>query len=918
MSEILRIPSKRFFQNTITTILFLILLPLPSHSQNKNINSHASLAEKIYLQFDRKVYTTDNTIWFKSIVTNAIDHTPTIYSGVLYVELIGPDEMILERKLIKVVNGIGDGFFQLSQNYPEGLYLIRAYTRWNKNFNTDFFFKEYIHVFDSSSEENADPISNITIVERQNNERSLTAHINPFAIDSLHKNNLTLFITLNNKKDSLTIKKSRNDEYLIDYVIPDECQFVTLQIRTKNLYSYTKTIAVNKDYLDLQFFPESGELVHGLQSKIGFKALDYSGKGKTIEGKIVNGQDEVLTTFKSNKLGMGSFILSTVDSSTTYFARLASQSEEGLASMYPLPGVTSIGNVLSVDKKGDEIYFYASSNYLKDDSIYVRASCRGQVYYDIKGRLEEGVLRFSLQANKLPEGVIAFTMVDSSLQPVAERLYFNERPETRIKIDLSTDKDTYTQRELTILNIETSNNDGEAVNANLSLLVLNKKQLGQIQNTRQNILSYFLLSSDLKGKIENSGFYFSKANTSHTNLDALLLTQGWRKYLYTKPMDKILFEPETTLTVSGSVDAEISHKKKRGVELTMMTFGNSRSIQSQKTDSLGRFNFNANDEYGQNINILIQSTKKSGKKKDYTITLNNKESPPISFDHVKSVQVVDSVVNGFVEKNIERKIIEDNFQISKGTILLDEIVVEGYKITPTREKVMEKYGKPDLVISGKSIEEKEEQWSLGLYSVLKFNFSEQVSIQTYYGRMYARVYGSLGPTIVVVDGVPVKANEYHLIPYIPPSEVSSFEIIKDAKNFTKLYHEVLSYYSIYIKSVYVPSDGSVIAIYTYGGNGIHGIEKTVGMLKANVPVFSPPREFYEPRYEILQRSDWFRPDLRALVHWDPKIMVDSLGIVSTTFYNADNIGEMQVVVEAISENGEIGYKEIVYEVEKRK
>jgi hypothetical protein len=42
----------------------------------------ASFAEKIYLQLDSKVYTTDKTIWFKSIVTNAIDHTPTTLSSV--------------------------------------------------------------------------------------------------------------------------------------------------------------------------------------------------------------------------------------------------------------------------------------------------------------------------------------------------------------------------------------------------------------------------------------------------------------------------------------------------------------------------------------------------------------------------------------------------------------------------------------------------------------------------------------------------------------------------------------------------------------------------------------------------------------------------------------------------------------------
>lgn len=905
-------PMKTLLRIIISMILFSVFLSYPSRSQHNNICSHASFAEKVYLQLDGKVYTTDKTIWFKSIITNAIDHAPNTLSGVLYVELIGPDEKIIEKKLIKIENGIGDGFFELNQKYSEGLYLIRAYTEWNKNFDTDFFFKEYIHVFATSAKKKADPISNVTLEKKQNNEHRLKAYFDPFAIDSLHKNELTLFITRDDKKDTLSIKKNRDDKYLIDYVISDECQFVTLQIQTKNLFSHSKTIVLNEDHLDLQFFPESGEMVHGMHNKVGFKALDFSGKGKSVEGEIVNGQGEVVTFFKSNQLGMGSFILSNVDSNATYFARLTSQSEERLSLMYPLPDIAPLGNVLSVIKKGDEIRLIASSNYLKNDSIYLRVSCRGLVYYDIKGRMKEGVLILSLPANMLPEGIIAFTMMDSRMQPVAERLYFNERPESRINIALSTDKDTYSQRELTMLNIETTNNDDKAINSNLSILVLNKDQMGQMQSTRQNILSYFLLSSDLKGKIEDPGFYFSENNDRHADLDALLLTQGWRKYLYTKPTGKFPFQPEPKLTVSGSVGGVMFKNRRKKIELTMMTFGHSRAVQSQTTDSLGRFNFNVDDEFGQDLPIVIQSAKKSGTKKNYTISIDKKESPAISFDHIKTIERVDSVVHALVRKNIERKMVENAFPLSEGVIYLDEVVVEGYRMTPDRKKVMSKYGKPDHVINGKAILEKEEKWSFGLFSVLKFKFPEMISITWDGGYWYARV-SSDELTLVVIDGIPATLEEYPMIAYIPTSEVSSFEIIENAKNFADLYRKAFPFLS----PLSAPASGSIIAIYTYAGKGMSGINAPVGILNTTVPVFSPRREFYAPKYENLQPNDWFKPDLRALVHWEPKVMVDSLGKVSTTWYNADNIGEMQVVVEAISEKGEIGYQEIVYDVKKR-
>jgi len=475
---------RKLFRIVLLVIWFSVFFNTNSRSQSGNSYTYASFAEKIYLQLDGKVYTTDKTIWFKAIVTDAVNHIPTTLSGVLYVELIGPDEKITEKKLIKIVNGIGEGFFLLKEGYSEGVYQIRAYTEWNKNFGTDFIFKEYIRVYATAASLKSKPVNGLTPVENRNEP-------------------------------------------------------------------------------DLQFFPESGELVHGIPCKVGFKALDYNGKGKSVEGKIVTKAGEVVAFFKSNQLGMGSFTLSVVDSTLVYYAKVKSPSEENLSLMYPLPRVAPRGNVLSVIKNGDEIRLAATSNYLKNDTVYLRISCRGMVYYDIKGRLKEGVLAFHFPANRLPEGIIAFTFIDNTKQPVAERLYFNERPESRINISVSTDKENYSQREMTQLKIETTNNNGEAINANLSLLVLNKEQMGQIQQTRQNILSYFLLCSDLKGEIENPGFYFSNGDNRYKDLDALLLSQGWRKYNYTKPAEKIQFQPEGQLTVSGSVGGLFKKKRKR-------------------------------------------------------------------------------------------------------------------------------------------------------------------------------------------------------------------------------------------------------------------------------------------------------------------------------------------------------------------
>ena len=904
----------------ITNLIRIVILFLsfssfvccPSQAQTNQLYAHASLAEKIYLQLDNKVYTNDNTVWFKAIVTDAMEHSPTRLSGVLWVELIGPGETIIEQKRIKLEQGTGDGFFQLSPLYYAGVYLIRAYTEWNKNFGTDFFFTEYIRVFAATTVIKATAIRNVTLIENVNNERRLTAFLDPFIIDSLHSKDLTLFISLNDRKDTLALKKNSKNLYLLDYPLPPACQLVTIQVQTKNHFSEAKTIVLDTSLLDLQFFPESGELVHGIPSQVAFKALDANGQGKPLQGEIVNGEGTVIAVFKSNSAGMGTVALPVVDSSVKLFARLLTQTVVGQDRLYPLPSVMQKGNVLSVQKAGDQIKLKAASNFLENDSITVRAACRGKVYYDVKGALKHGRLSFSLAADLLPEGITCFTMLVDSLHPVAERLYFNHRPNSRMKIALSTDQPSYTQRELTRLSIETRDRDEKPVSANISVLILNKNQLGRLQNTRQNILSFFLLSSDLKGTIENPGSYFSNNKSNDADLDALLLTQGWRKYNYTKPLGKIIFQPETNLTLSGLVGGLIFTKKiQKGNELTMMSFGRSKYAQTQPTDSLGRFKFLLPDEYGDNLNIIIQSANKSGEKKDYFISLDKKETPPILFNQIKTVVSPDSVIYAVIEKNRERKKNADALQLAYGK-MLDEVIIKSYRLTPERKKVADEYGGPAQVIEGQAIRDKEAKWSFGLYSVLLFNFPDQVKIiRNADGFLYARMHNS-EITLVVIDGVPVMADQYPLIANIPPSEVSSFELIPYAKNFSGLYCTVFPQ-----GCKNPPVWGNVIAIYTYGKKGIFGANRVEGIMKTSVPVFSSTREFYAPKYEHLKPEDWNNPDLRALIHWQPILKTDSIGRASTQYYNADIKGTMQVVVEAIADDGTIGYSEMEYEVKQR-
>jgi hypothetical protein len=115
-----------------------------------------------------------------------------------------------------------------------------------------------------------------------------------------------------------------------------------------------------------------------------------------------------------------------------------------------------------------------------------------------------------LPADELPEGIINFTLMDGTQMPLAERLYFNEQPQTRLNLVVTPAQGNYKQREKVQIEVETKDGEGQPVPAHISLLAFNKSQQGATLDLRQNILSYFLLSSDLKGRDRESRILFCK------------------------------------------------------------------------------------------------------------------------------------------------------------------------------------------------------------------------------------------------------------------------------------------------------------------------------------------------------------------------------------------------------------------------
>ena len=87
-----------------------------------------------------------------------------------------------------------------------------------------------------------------------------------------------------------------------------------------------------------------------------------------------------------------------------------------------------------------------------------------------------------------------------------ERITFIDHGDN-LKINVSANKAFYKTRDSVSLNIRVTDNKDLPVSGNLSLAVTDD---GQVKSNQydENILSRFLLTSDLKGYVEEPGYYY--------------------------------------------------------------------------------------------------------------------------------------------------------------------------------------------------------------------------------------------------------------------------------------------------------------------------------------------------------------------------------------------------------------------------
>ena len=116
----------------------------------------------------------------------------------------------------------------------------------------------------------------------------------------------------------------------------------------------------------------------------------------------------------------------------------------------------------------------------------------------------------------------------------------------------------YQPRERIALTVELEGVDTVSAYDNFSLSVTDKNRV--VHDTTNNLISTLLLSSELQGYIESPARYFTGHPTDRLALDALMTTQGWRRYDIPRVLKGEIrtpdnFQPELFQEIKGRTEA---------------------------------------------------------------------------------------------------------------------------------------------------------------------------------------------------------------------------------------------------------------------------------------------------------------------------------------------------------------------------
>jgi hypothetical protein len=890
-------------QQTITDTKLVRLVKLQD-----SLNYRLPL-EKLYIQTDKSFYAIGDTIWFKAYLFNAAYLNYSSKSGLLYIELANDSNEVVYRRMLPIGYGIGHGQIAVSsKDIPAGGYILRAYTNWQRNFGEDYIFTKRLYITDTN---NAPWMVNVhsRLVHEHDKENIYASlafsEVNKQALRlrdmqlQIRDGNKTLF-----KGQAQTDRAGAMD---INFSLPSKASN-NLSLQAEDLKKGEGSckqnipITLNRpENTDLQFMPEGGSLITGIPTKVGFKAIGEDGRGMNISGKIYNNRQEEVAGFSSQHKGMGSFILKP-QSGENYMAKIVLPN--GISKVYPLPQVKSSGTVLNIENAATDslqIQLTATAGQ-QQNTYYLVGRSRGVICYAQPLSFEQNTVKIIRVAKNLfPSGVARFSLLNQSAQPLNERIVFIDHDDN-LRIIIKANKQSYTARDSVTLQLSVTDKTGKPVQGSFSLAVTDDEQV-PVDSLGRNLTSELLLTSDLKGTVEDPQYYLAENPKSKTALNNLLLTQGWMGY-DSQQINSSGQQPEYEAEPEFQIKGRVTNMLGKGVDAAQLTLLPKGSAVPKFTlaDVNGQFVFTGLD-IADTVQYFLKANNKKGKDMGMGILVN--EVPPPVFSKPKNRDIpwyvnTDTLLQRSISQTMNQRLEEDK---PTGDHVLKQVEIKEKKVIKGSHN-LNGPGEADQIMDEKDIEK-----------VGAATLAELLELKV--KRLRVSNIGYVVDKILVhfvIDGtdlehiwtrmppppprIPLLIARYQFMKsYIdsyPANEIIGIEVM--SSSFTKDKYNKESDSFIKYNAVY-------IEITTRTGMGPYR-QVSPGTYIYKPVQFAITRQFYRPRYTV--KTPDVLKDQRSTIHWEPLVITDKEGKAAVSFFTSDKPSNYTIIMEGSDMNGNIG------------
>ena len=827
--------------------------------------------QKIYIHTDKPYYLSGDDMYGKIYLVNeSMSGYDSIRSKKIYVELISEDDAIIQRAIVNGLYSSLNFSFHLDDSIPEGNYLLRAYTSWMIGFNDkQNIFNTYIHIFDKTNH----VIGGMSYTD--STLSTITIQLTDTIKNSYGNKPVYYEVLYKDKKiEQANIITNAEGRFSVNVnsVSKENRSDVTVKIKAGN-YEKSLRLPLVNDVIDVQFLPEGGELVNGIENNVAFKAIDKDGHGTDINGYIKDEKGVTVCSFKSTHLGMGKFTF-IPGSGSSYYAYL--KSKDGDEISYPFPSANANAYQLSVIRRSnDELTVRVAlgdSLYKKNKISYLIATSHSGVFFTSRGTDQ---YETDIPLKKFPEGIAQLTLFNDVMQPVSERLVYIHHPKSNVL--LTANKTNYGKREKVTLQLKTKDLEGNSLKGMYSIAVTDDNVIKHNEND-ENIKTHLLLSPYLKGYIEEPGYYFrNDDNATLENLDLIMLTHGWARFKWNDIESNAVInskEKDSSLSISGKLtnnkNAPLSH-----YAISLISKSGNTFIGIDTTNEQGEFHF-AGIDYSDSTSFFIQIKNRKGINEDVNVSIDPLHFPSVKIDKIFGAAVADVASQQGID--FYMRFMYDSKEMEKIRVLKEVIVTKTNKKANFDDP--RRVSPVSYIITSDVIERYQWDPRSGMFDLLHF----------VPGATFANGHISFfGPNSIsnssdplyIVDGVRSNAFDPSL------RDIDFIEVLRGGE-----------------AAVYgVNGGGGVILINTKGGKDATFVQKGIKLLQ--VPGYHVEKDFYSPKYETDESKLAKSKDDRTTIYWNGNVVTDSKLPAIISFYTADTPTNYTVTVEGITENGEV-------------